>query len=201
MNPTRRSVLGGLAATITASAGCLGRADSEDGAGDDGSGDDGDRDSVPVLTVHTVSEHAVTPDSEHTSDLDAWGRFVASRDIAEAYWSDAEGTGAEAVRTFVEDTAFDDGDRLLYLQAYGPQTCYDLALEADPEIGENGLPQVRASIGRTAPEDEPCGDAITTVRLLLRLSFDPEAGTADVVEVTVTEDEGESEELLLEARR
>ncbi|MEF8812591.1 MAG: hypothetical protein V5A55_02075 [Halovenus sp.] len=199
----RRTFLAGTGLAIAGLAGCLsnGEGPGTDDDGTDDSGDDGDADSVPVLTDYAVSDHVVAPDAERNSDMDAWGLFLATRDAAEGYFGAVDGSGAEAVRTFIDETAFDAGDRLLYIQAFARQTCYDLVLEGEPAVGANGLPGVRVGLDRTAPEDEPCGDAITPVDLLLRLSFDLDAGSTDVVEVQVSGSLNDPEDLLIEAER
>jgi hypothetical protein len=204
----RRTLLAGASIALAGAAGCLSRADDPDSGdsgtdpsgdgGMDGSGDDG-ADSVPVLTGYAVADRAVTPDVERASDTDAWALLLASRDAAEAAFGAVEGDGADAVEEFVAGTAFDAGDRLLYVRAFGRQTCYDLGLEDEPAVAADGLPAVRVGVDRTAPEDQPCGDAITPVDLLLRLSFDPDAGSPDAVAVHVSGSVTGSEELLVEA--
>lgn len=208
MSPTRRTVLGIAATAIGAGAGCLGQDDSTQGGNDpgtdgdtddSGTDDDGtdDEDAVPVLTGHAVSEHAADPTTERESDLDPWALFLASREASDDHFGDVD----EAVQRFVDETDFEAGDRLLYVQAYGPQTCYALVLERDPHVADNGVPRVDTRVERTAPEDELCGDAITPVRSLVRLSFDPDAGSTDVVDVHVTDQQDETTELLVEATR
>jgi len=211
----RRTLLAGASIALAGAAGCLSRADDPDSGdetddsgnnstdpssdgGTDGSGDDG-ADSVPVLTGYEVADRAVTPDVERASDTDAWALLLASRDAAEAAFGAVEGDGADAVEEFVAGTAFDAGDRLLYVRAFGRQTCYDLVLAEEPAVDADGLPAVRVGVDRTAPEDQPCGDAITPVDLLLRLSFDPDAGSPDAVAVHVSGSVTGSEELLVEA--
>jgi len=179
----------------------VGGSDDSSDDGTDDSGDGGDADSVPVLTGHAVSDHVVAPDAERNSDMDAWGLFLASSDAAEEHFGAVDGNGADAVRTFVDGTAFDSGDRLLYVRAFARQTCYQLVLEDEPAVAENGRPTVRVGVDRTAPEEQVCGDAITAVDILLRLSFDPDAGSPDAVAVDVSGSLNESEELLLEAER
>lgn len=199
MTISRRRFIHGAAAATVLTAGCL--AEGGDGGSDGSGGSDGgsDRDSVPVLTGHEVSEDAVRPASEQYSDMDAWGLFIASSSAAEQHFGDAEGSGAASVRAFVDATDFENGERLVYLQAYGRQTCYALEIEGEPSVADNGLPRVEAGVTRTAAPDEPCGDAITAVRALLRLSFDLDAGSPDVVEVEIAGHVGGTAELLLEA--
>lgn len=220
MRLTRRTLLGTAGALPVASAGCLagnsndvpsgdasgdGSGDGSDGSPSDGDGsnDDGsgDRDAEPTLMDFEVSEYALAPDAERHSDMDAWGLFVASAEAADTYYGDLDGQHAEEVRSFVEETEFGAGDTLLFAEAYAPQTCYELVLESDPHVAENGLPAVDAVVDRLVPEDEPCGDAMTAVQLLVRLSFDPEGAPADVVEVTISGHRDQPEELFLEAER
>lgn len=194
MKPTRRRFLSGTAVATVLATGCVGR-------GGPGGGDgtvisaDGEYDSVPALTGYEVSDAAVRPSVERPDDRDSWGLFVASREAADEYFGDsdeADESDAEAVRAFVDETDFDAGDRLLYVEAYAPQTCYELRLEGEPRIAENGLPLVAVRVDRTEPDDAPCGDAVTLVHLLVRLSFDLDAGPTDVVEVRVLTDDGET---------
>lgn len=204
----RRFLAGATGALPALFAGCINSAsnaddgaddDSDDGSsdGDDNSDRGGDDDTVPVLTDYEVSDHVAVPDAERTSDTDAWGLFVASADAAERYYSDVE----DDVAAFVEDTDFEAGDRLVFLQAYAPQTCYELVLDGEPHVSTNGIPTVEAAVERTASEDEPCGDAMTAVEVLLRLSFDLEASSTDVLEAEIGGHQDEPEELTLEAER
>jgi len=153
----------------------------------------GNTDSTPKLTGHTVSEIAITPDVERESDMDAWGVFLANRSVATEYF-DSSDDDADEVETFVSETAFEDGERLAYVQAFAPQTCYELVLHQDPFVDANGLPVVDTRLTRTKPSEEPCGDAITPVDLLVRLSFDPDGPPADVVGVQVTGVSGNKQE-------
>jgi hypothetical protein len=137
-----------------------------------------------------VSEVAVTPDVERESDMDAWGLFLANRSVATEYF-DTTDEAADEVQTFVSETAFEDGERIVYVRAYAPQTCYALRLKEDPFIDTNGLPVIRTEITRTAPVD-----------LLLRLSFDPDGPHPSAVAVQVTGGDGnEQEGFQLEAER
>lgn len=201
----RRRFLAGVSIALPgAGAGCISNSDDpdDDGATDDGgSSDDSDDDSVPVLTEYTVSEEVVTPDVEQFSHMDAGGILIATRDVAQQYFSAVKESGSDSVDAFIEETDFDAGDRLLYVRAFGSQTCYELVLSEEPSVADNGHPLVQTGVGRTAPADQPCGDAITPVRMLLRLSFDPDAGSVAVVEVQVSGGKSETEELLLEAER
>jgi hypothetical protein len=153
-----------------------------------------DPDSVPVLTGHTVSDAVVTPDVDRESDTDAWGLFLASHGVAAEYFGDGDDDGAEEVRAFIEGTAFEDGDRLVYVRAYAPETCYELELGRAPFIAENGLPVVETEANRTASNEKPCGEAVTPVDLLVRLSFDADGPPADVVIVRVTGSAGNHRE-------
>ena len=160
-----------------------------------------DPDSVPNLIGYTVSDAAVTPNVERESDTDSWGVFIASRSVAAGYF-DADDDESGEVQTFVAETAFEEGERLVYVQAYAPQTCYELVLGEEPSIDTNGLPVVDTELTRTKPAGESCGDAVTPVDLLLRLSFDPDGPPADVVVIQVTGSAGtEQEGFQLEARR
>jgi hypothetical protein len=147
-----------------------------------------DAESASELTGYTVSDTTVTPDVERESDMDPWGVFVASRNVVGEYFDTND--AADKVQTFVSETDFVDGDRLVYVQAFAPQTCYELVLEEEPSIGTNGHPVVKMIINRTAPADQPCGEAITPVDALVRLSFDPNGPPADAVTVQVTGSDG-----------
>lgn len=211
MSLKRRDLLrDGAVLAITATAGCISLRppggdepgqddDSTDADSGNGTPDSGENDSVPKLTGHSVSEQVVTPSAERFSDLDAWGLFVESREAAMDYFGDVDESGAEAVRTFIAETAFDAGDRLVYLHAFAPQTCYELVLAGKPRITQDGLPLVIAEVSRTAPADQPCGDAMTPVRLLCRLSFDPVAGIPNSVTAEISGHRDEPEHLRIEA--
>lgn len=176
-------------------------ANDDDAGNDDGSTDD-DKDRVPELTGYTVSESVVTPAVEHRSDMDAWGVFVGSETVAEEYFESVDEDDAEEVRQFVDETDFGAGDYLLYVEAYAPQTCYELILGDNPEVAENGLPNVALEVNRIQPDEQPCGDAMTAVDLLVRLSFDlGKGGPVDIIEVTVAEHRDEPEDLTIETIR
>lgn len=202
----RRRFLAATGVTLSVSiAGCLGAIEApgngNPGKRTDGSGDGGDEDTVPVLLDFDVSQRVVPPEGERDSELDSWALFVAARDVAEGYFGDVDERGAEEVRTFVDETDFEAGERLLYVRAFAPQTCYELVLDEEPFVAENGLPNVNLRANRTASDDEVCGEAMTPVAILLRLAFDPDAGPADVVEVRVSGHRDDAEELLVEAER
>lgn len=201
MNMARRRFMTGLCtASLVAVAGCLSSAASENDPDDND--DDDDKDSEPILTGYSVSDQTVRPAVEHASEMDAWGVFVGSRSTAVDYFTNGDGGDAEALQTFLEETDFEAGDRLLYVEGYAPQTCYELVIDEEPKIAANGLPAVGLGVNRTAPDDQPCGDAITAVDSLLRLSFDIENGApTDVIEVTVTGYKDDPEELLIEIDR
>lgn len=158
-------------------------------------------DSVPVLEDVAISEETTVPNVEREDDMDPWGVFVASRDVATRYFEPANTETPSAVATFVEETAFDDGERLLFVEAWGSQTCYDLQLDSEPRIGENGLTQAEFDVTRTAPEDQACGDAMTAVHLLLRLSYDPDGPDPDVVSIRVGGEVASPREFEVEADR
>lgn len=200
MELTRRRLVQGLTPIAGMTGGCLGL---EAPGTDNGTPTptSGGRDSGPVLAGYVVSDHVVTPTTERFSDMDPWGLFLASGEVAEAYFANGENGDVEAVRTFIDETAFGAGERLLYVHTYGPQTCYALTLDRAPRIATNGRPLVETTVTRTAPADEPCGDAVTPVRILLRLSFDPTAGIPDAVDVRVAGHWDDSTELQLMAER
>lgn len=161
-----------------------------------------DPDAVPVLTGYTASDTVVTPDAERNSDRDTWGLFLASPSVAAKYFGDVDDDGGDEVRAFIEETAFERGDRLVYVQAHAPETCYELELGEKPSISTNGLPVVETDVNRTASADEPCGDAVTPVELVVRLSFDADGPPADIVTVRVTGPAGDTREgLQIEAER
>ncbi|MFC7325917.1 hypothetical protein ACFQMF_15220 [Halorubrum rutilum] len=160
-----------------------------------------DPDSVPNLSGYTVSDVAITPNVERESDQDSWGIFVASRSVAAEYF-DIDDNRSGEVGGFVAETAFEDGERLVYVQAYAPQTCYELVLGDEPSIDANGLPVVDTELTRTKPIGEPCEDAITPVDLLVRLSFDPDGPPADVIVIQIADSAGtEQEGFQLEAEQ
>lgn len=126
---------------------------------------------------------------------------MASRDAAESAWEDVTESGVEEVRAFVPETAFDSGERLVYVHSYGSQNCSAMTLDGAPRIADDGPPAVETSLTRTAPADQPCGDAIASVHILLRLSFDSTAAVPDVVEAHVAGARDGPDELRLEAKR
>ncbi len=202
MDLSRRSTLASVAATVTAAAGCVGRAsqgtDPEDTTTDDSTTGDTtteDDGGPPSLTGYAVSDAAVPPVTRPDAGTEPWGLFLASREAVEAQFGEIT---RDSVAAFLDATAFDAGDRLVYLQAYGSQTCYELALTGDPEVSA-GTPTLSTAVRRTAGENAVCGAAITPVTLLVRLSFDPDRRMPAVVTARVA-DGGETT-LTLQARR
>ncbi len=110
-----------------------------------------ERDSVPVLTVHTVSDAVVTPDVERFSDMDPWGVFLASERAAAEYFGDLDEADSDEVQAFIEETPFADGDRLVYVQAFGPERCYRLELTEAPFIAEMGFQLSKQMYPRPRP--------------------------------------------------
>jgi hypothetical protein len=153
----------------------------------------GESDSVPELTGYTVSDTVVTPNVERESDMDSWGVFVASQSVATEYFDTGDDENNQ-LQTFISETSFEEGEGLVYVQAFAPQTCYELVLGEEPSIRTNGLPVVDTELNRTAPDDQACGEAITSVGILVRLSFDPDGPPADVVVVQVTDSDGNQQE-------
>lgn len=149
-------------------------------------------DSQPTLTGFAVSDSVNEPDVERESDMDSWGALIASRDVATEYFDPS--TGDDAVQTFISETAFDAGDRLVYIQAFAPQTCYKLVLREDPYVDAEGVPVVDTVLRKIESTDVACGEALTPVDMLIRLSFDPESPPGDVVEVKVTDADGTQQE-------
>ncbi|WP_241430168.1 hypothetical protein [Halovivax asiaticus] len=141
---------------------------SADGTpGTDASGDD----PAVTLTDYAVSDHVVDPTVGRGAETDVWGVYLASRSAAETAFAAATGPDADAVRAFVAETAFDDGETLVYVQALAPQTCYALELDDEPTVDEAGRPQLPLAVTRTAPPEDLCGEAITPVSVLVRLVF------------------------------
>lgn len=151
-----------------------------------------------ALAGYTVSESVETPNVEHVSDMDAWGVYIGSRAVADEYFHTSDENVAESHLAFIEETNFEHGETLIYVQAYGPQTCYALELEAPPTTTETNQPHIPLTIERTAGENESCGEAMTPVEILLRLAFNPDHGPSDHVAVTVNSDRKAPEELQLE---
>ncbi|WP_245547774.1 hypothetical protein [Halovivax ruber] len=142
--------------------------ESDDGSsGTDSSGDD----SSIELSDYAVSDYVVEPTVDSGDETDVWGVYLASRSAADAAFTAATGSDADAVRAFVSETAFDDGETLLFVRALAPQTCYALELDDEPTVDEAGRPQVSLAVTRTAPPEDLCGEAITPVSVLVRLAF------------------------------
>lgn len=183
----RRDFLGATALSLPLLAGCVDAPtpDERDGTGQ---------------LEYAVSDAAVTPDVEGDSDTDAWGILLASEAIAREYFGDVD--GSEEVMPFVEATEFEAGDRLVYVQAFAPETCYRLALANEPVVEEGGQPILAMEAKRTAPAADPCGEAITPVELLVRLSFATDAPPAETVIVRIDGTVGTGrEQIRLDAER
>jgi len=191
----------GIALAVTLS-GCLGDGGDDNespnqttngdtkngGAESDGEPTESDSEpDTPVLSGYEVSEQPVTADLNDWG-FDPGGVFVGSREVAQDHFGDTDAEG------FVAETDFDGGERILYVRAVARQTCYELRVNGEPQV-TGGVLSVSVGITRTAPADEPCGDAMTPVATLVRFSFDPAGPPADVVTVAMA---GESGALRLE---
>ena len=130
--------------------------------------------------------------------MDPRALFLASSEAADGYFGD---TDDEVVQSFVEETNFQAGESLLFVRVYASQTCYRLAIEEEPTITEDGRPHVAVRTERTAPDEEPCGDAMTPTRALLRLSFADDAPRPEEAVVDVAGGYGEPETLTVEAEQ
>lgn len=195
----RRTFVATTGVAVTgAIAGCLNNDSNDDNSNDQNGNDGSNPDRIPQLTGHAVSDTAPTPTVERDGSTDAWGLHIASRDAVNAYYGDIDD---EDVQAFIEDTDFEGGDRLLYVQAYGRQTCYELQLADEPQDSQDGETTIDTEVVRTADENMACGEAITPVKLLLRLSFEFDSRSVDTVEVNITGHRGETERLTLDARR
>lgn len=87
----------------------------------------------------------------------------------------------DRTREFVEGTAFEDGEFLVYLATTARQTCYSLEIDRVEVVGDEVA--IDTAAARTAPPEDPCGDAITPLAAFVRLSFDPDGGMPAAVRV------------------
>lgn len=178
----RRQLLIGTGAVATSAiAGCA----DEDPAG------------PPAIQSVTVSD--VTPVrrvAEETA-LEPWGRFIGSASAAREEL--VKGTDPSPA-AFVEATDFTAGERLLFVQAYGRQTCYRLDLLDGPRLTETDRPLAVVAVRRTEPPENPCGDAITPVSLLSRISFVPDRRLPSRFDVRVRRPRAPTAELSLPVR-
>ncbi len=85
----------------------------------------------------------------------------------------------DRTREFVEATAFGNGEVLIYLATTARQTCYSLEIDRIEVAGEDVA--IDAAAARTAPREDPCGDAITPLAAFVRLSFEPDGGMPGAV--------------------
>lgn len=178
-------------------------ADTESGSNESADGTSGSEasgdDPAVTLTDYAVSDYVVEPTVDSGDETDVWGVYLASRSAADAAFTAATGSDADAVRAFVSETAFDDGETLLFVRALAPQTCYALELDDEPTVDEAGRPQVSLAVTRTAPPEDLCGEAITPVSVLVRLAF---AQTVpDTLSVTVSGRGDQPTQLELQAIR
>ncbi len=183
----RRTVIAGLMLGLS---GCVAPRSQESPA----SGDQ------PVLDGYTVSETAIEPADERYSDMDAFGLFLASSTAtADAFPLPEEPENATAiVHEFIEATEFSAGERLVYVLAYAPETCYLLGLADPPQVSDTGV-TVPLTVERTN-DDVACGEAVTPVDILFRLNFDRSSSIPDQLTVSITGDLGGPTELSLAAR-
>ncbi len=136
---------------------------------------------VDVTRSQQTKHPATAPDRDQTP----WGRYMASEESARTLFDVATDDSSDAVATFIENTSFDAGNRLVYVLAYGPQTCYELTIDATPTIGPQDTLRIDTQVHRTAPSTQPCGDAITLVDLLVRIRITPDTATVPTAQVTV----------------
>lgn len=133
----------------------------------------------PTVIDHVVADQPIRPTTDQDG-LDAWGRYVASADAAASVF------GAD--EQFVTATEFEAGERLVFVEAYAPQTCYRMVLDG-ARVDDQGRVALDVRTERTAPEDQACGEAMTPVAVLVRLRFDPDGPAAETVRAVV--DDGE----------
>lgn len=158
---------------------------------------DDERARPPAIQSVTRSDIAPTRRVPAESELQPWGRFLGSASAAQkALLDDVDPAPIE----FVETTDFEAGDRLLFVQAYGRQTCYRLEVVDSPRITRTGRPVAGVTVQRTEPPEVACGDAITPVSILLRVTFDVDRPLPDQFGVRVDRPEPPTTELSLAVR-
>lgn len=173
MQPTRRTLLASTLAAATG--GCLARGPSGEPTASGG------------IEARTESPHApVGIDEEHLFD-EPQVVYVRERADADAFVLPEDGDEREAVVEFVDATDF-DAEALVFVQSIAPQICY--TLDVGEFTVEEGTLTAHATTPRTAPDDQPCGDAVISPRALIRLAF-PSEPPADY-EITVESGTGET---------
>lgn len=154
MQFTRRTV---LATTLVATtAGCLARTSP------------GESTEAEAIEDRTESPHApVGIDEEHFFDEPQVVYIREQRD-ADGLVLPNDEDERTAVVDFIDETDF-DSEALVYIQSIAPQLCYTL------DVGEfavdDGTLTATATTPRTAPDDQPCGDAMISPSALVRLTF------------------------------
>lgn len=173
MRLTRRTV---LASTLVATTGgCLARTSPDESTEADG------------IEDRTESPHApVGIDEEHLFD-EPQVVYVREQGDADGLVLPEDGEKRTAVVDFIDETDY-DAEALVYVQSIAPQICYRL------DVGEfavdDGTLTAHVTTPRTAPDDEPCGDAVISPRALIRLTFTSEP--PEDYEITVESGTGET---------
>lgn len=173
MQLTRRSV---LATTLVATtAGCLARPSP------------GESTETGGIEDRTESPHTpVGIDEEHLFD-EPQVVYISRQSDADGLVLPEDGEERASVVAFIDETDYDT-EALVYIQSIAPQICYTL------DVGEfavdEGTLTAHATTPRTAPDDQPCGDAVTSPRALIRLGFT--AAPPEDYEITVESGTGET---------
>ena len=179
--PTRRRVLLSGAAGLTAlAAGCVG--DSGDGSGDDGADDTDTDDQFETVQLGPTSERPfwaqADPDRPGVVSLydsvDDIGRGRAMLD----------GEFEDEIEQFVDETEFET-QRLLRIEAVGPNGCYDRLRLENLTVADG---TVRGEATATTPEDHgECPQVVTYQRAFVRVD-----APVDIAEFELTDGWGET---------
>lgn len=173
MHLTRRTVL--ASTLIATTGGCLARTSP------------GDSTETAGIEARTESSHApVGIDGEHFFD-EPQVVYIRERGDADGLVLPEDGEERASVVAFIDETDYDT-EALVYIQSIAPQICY--TLDVGEFAVEEGTLTAHATTPRTAPDDQPCGDAVISPRVLVRLTFSSEP--PEDYEITVESGTGET---------
>jgi hypothetical protein len=145
----------------------------------------GDPSDTTQITDYTVSEQVTFPPGSETEEQ-SWGAYLADQATATAYFDPATGSDTDEVEQFIGDTAFTEGERLLYVRTRAPQSCYELTIDTEPSVSDSGDVTVGTAVSRTAPANQSCPEVVTPVALLLRVSFAAASTPPSTARVSIT---------------
>lgn len=200
--PSRRTLLCGAAGLFAAAAGCLDSAGIDPTADDDGAATDPDDGSDDSTGPDDGSDEATTTEIDEYDSVDAYetvsfqgsdvpaepdARLLLDADQVDG-WLEERGLDDEALVEFVDDTAFAESV-VVALEADAPTLCYEMSLEElTLENPDEDDAQLALETVVSDGSGEMCGQQLTAVGRLVRVTFADEPVTSAAVTIVGHDD-------------